>query len=157
MTRYAVSILNAGSQQNLSSSYKSLIEITAATGATTLRRAWIYDVLMGTDGTPADNEISWKIDRQTSVGTGSSATPAPLDFADAAALSTATTNVTIEGIVTGATQLLQVGVNQRASYRWVASPGGEFIVPGVNVAGIGVRALSAGYTSTALCSLNYWE
>lgn len=145
------------SQQNLTTTYKTLLDITAATGATTLRRGWIYDIMVGTDGTPADNAINWKVDRQTSTGTRTSHTPAQVDAADAAALLTCGVNTTIEGIVTDQTGLVQLGVNQRASYRWVAYPGGELVVPATNVAGIGIRAKSPAYTSTATACAHFWE
>ena len=157
MTKYAFSNGNAGSAQNLTTTYKTLVDITAATGATTLRRAWIYDLLVGVDGTPADNVVVWKADRQTSTGTRTAVTPPPLDAADAAALITCGANTTIEGIVTAATQLLEVAVNQRASYRWVAAPGGELVVPATNVAGIGIRAKSPAYASTATATVHLVE
>lgn len=157
MSRYALSNGNAGTPQAMTTTYKTLLSLTAATGATTLRRAWIYDILFGTDGTPADNVMSWKADRQSTVGTATSAVPAPLDAADAAALITANVNNTVEPTVTAATQLLEVGVNQRASYRWVAAPGGELVVPAVNVTGIGFRAKSPAYTGTALATASWWE
>lgn len=156
MARYAVSNAQGTTQAN-TTTYKTQIDLTAATGATTLRKAWIYDVMFGADGTPADNAMAYKLDRQTSTGTRTSATPAPLDSGDAAALITAGVCTTIEGIITSATQLLEVGVNQRASYRWVAAPGGELVVPATNVAGIGLRSKSPAYTGTVLCSINFWE
>src|SRR3990167_2040688 len=148
MARYSVSNLHAGTQQNLSSSYKTLVSLTAATGATTLRRGWVYDILVGADGTPADNSITYKIDRQTTVGTGTATVGSPLDAGDAAGLLEETVNNTIEPTVTAATQMFELAVNQRASYRWVAAPGGELVVPATNVAGLGLRAKSAAYTST---------
>jgi hypothetical protein len=158
MAKYAVSNGTGGTPQAMTTTYKTVLDLTAATGATTLRYAWIYDVMFGTDGTPADNAMRYKIDRQTTTGTRTTAVPAPLDAAIVvAALITAGANTTIEGIVTAATQLLEVGVNQRASYRWVAAPGGEFVVPAINVTGIGIRANSPAYTGTALCSCNFWE
>lgn len=157
MAKYAFSNGNAGSEQNLTTTYKTLADITAATGATTLRRAWVYDVMFGVDGTPADNVLVWKVDRQTSTGTRSAVTPPPLDAGDAAALITCGANTTIEGIITSATQLIELPVNQRASYRWVAAPGGELIVPATNVAGLGFRAKSPAYASTALATVHFWE
>ncbi len=157
MSRYAISNGNAGTPQAMTTTYKTLAALTAATGATTLRRAWLYDILFGTDSTPADNVMSWKADRQTTLGTGTNAVSAPLDAADAAGLITCTLNYTIEPTVTAATQLLEVGVNQRASYRWVAAPGGELVVPATNVAGIGFRAKSPAYTGTALATVQWWE
>lgn len=159
MAKYGVGTLTAGTEQATTTTPgKTLVSITAATGATTLRRGWIYDLTVGTDGTPADNAMVFYVNRQTTVGTGTSATPSPLDFGDAAALLVATANHTIEPTHTlGTGLLLQIPMNQRASYRWVAAPGGEFIVPAVNVAGIGVRAYSPAYTGTSNAHVQFWE
>lgn len=157
MAKFGFSNGNAGTQQNLTTTYKTQLDITAATGATTLRRGWLYDLMFGVDGTPADNVVVWKADRQTSTGTRTAVTPPPLDAADAAILLTCGANTTIEGIVTAATQVLEIAVNQRASYRWVAAPGGELVVPATNVAGIGVRAKSPAYTSTVTAAVHAWE
>lgn len=156
MARYSLSN-TMGTPSNLTTTYKTQWDLTAATGATTLRKAWIYDLLFGADGTPADNAIVYKVDRQTSTGTRTSATPAPLEGSDAAALITAGVVTTIEPIVTSATQMIELAVNQRASYRWVAAPGGELVVPATNVAGFGARAKSAAYTSTVTASVMFWE
>jgi len=91
------------SQQNLTTTYKTLLSITAATGATTLRRAWLYDVMVGTDGTPADNAVNWIVNRQSTVGTATSHTAAQQDAADAAPLMTTNVNHTIEPTVTDQT------------------------------------------------------
>ena len=52
MAQYGVSNLNAGSQQNLAAAFKTINLITAATGATTLRRGWIYEFEVGADNVP---------------------------------------------------------------------------------------------------------
>lgn len=156
MAKYALTNTQ-GTPSALTTTYKTQWDLTAATGATTLRRAWIYDVTFGTDGTPADNSVTYKIDRQTSTGTRTSAVPAPLDAADAAALITAGVVTTIEPTVTAATQLLEIATNQRATYRWVAAPGGELIVPATNVAGLGGRAKSPAYTGTCVAVAHLWE
>lgn len=145
------------SQQNLTTTYKTLVQINAATGATTLRRGWVYDIMVGIDGTPADNVINWIVNRNSSQGTGTTHVPTPLEQGDAACLLAGRVNHTIEPIVTDQTGLLQVAVNQRASYRWVAAPGGEFVVPAVDVNGIGVRAKSPAYASTGTASMSFWE
>lgn len=159
MARYAVSnfVNGADQRQNLTTTFKTQIAVTAATGATTLRKAWIYDIMMGCDQTPADNAIGWCVDRQTSLGTGTTQVAPPLDAGDAAALITCTVGYTIEPIVTATTKLMEIGINQRAGYRWVAAPGGEFVVPATNVTGLGVRALSPAYAGKVNCSLNLWE
>lgn len=157
MAKFGMSNGTGGTPQAMTTTYKTIWDLTAATGATTLRKAWIYDVTFGADGTPADNSITWKIDRQTSTGTRTTGVPAPLDTTDAAALITAGVNTTIEPSVTGATQLLEIAANQRATYRWVAAPGSELVVPATNVAGLGGRAKSPAYTGTVVGSMLFYE
>ena len=156
MSKYSVS-LGQGTAQNMTTTYKTNVDLTAATGATTLRRGWVYDMMFGADGTAADNVVVYKADRQTTTGTRTSAVPAPLEAGDAACLLTAGVATTIEPTVTAATQLIEIAMNQRASYRWVAAPGGELVVPATNVAGIGFRAKSPAYASTVTTEVHFWE
>ncbi len=65
MALYSSTNTNAGQQQAVSASYKTLLSLAAV--ATTLTSARIYDVLIGTDGTPADNAMDWDISRQTAA------------------------------------------------------------------------------------------
>ena len=158
MARYTVSTEHdAAGSQNLTTTPKTQVSLTAATGATTLRRGWIYDIMLGADGTPSDDQITWSVDRQTSATTGTAVAGTPLDFGDAAGLLAEIVNYTIEPTITAATFMVQLSVNSRASYRWVAAPGGELIVPATDVAGIGVRAQSLAYTSTVTVTAHYWE
>lgn len=148
MAKYAASNLLGGTQQSMAATYKTLLSLNAASG-TALRRLKVYDLLIGTDGTPADNAMNWDVSRMTAAGTATAMTPNPLDPADGAALTVANANYTIEPTVTANSQLFGVGINQRASHRWVAAPGSEIVVPAVNLAGLVIRAKSAGYTQTA--------
>jgi len=156
MARYTVGTGHGGTPQAMTTTYKTLVSVTALT-ANVVRRGWIYDIMVGADGTPADNAMTFKVDRQTSASTGSAAVPSPIDGGDAAATLVGTANYTIEPTVTAAKQLIELGMNQRASYRWVAAPGGELVVPATDVAGIGARIKSPGYTGTMVCTLQFWE
>jgi hypothetical protein len=120
-----------------------------ASSTTALRRLKVYDILVGTNGTPADNYMEWDVSRQTANGTATAITPNPLDPADAAAVGVANANYTAEGTITASSSLFYVGVNQRASYRWVAAPGSELIAPATNLNGFAGRTRSGGYTGTA--------
>jgi hypothetical protein len=151
MALYSMNNTQAGSQQNLSSSYKTLCSLTAATGATTLRRGFIYEWEVGLDGAPnsTDCAVIWDWSRQTTLGTGTSNTPSPLDFNDAAALLVSTVNYTVEPTITAS--LMTVALNQRNSQRWIARDDrSALIVPATNVAGIAGRAKSPTYASTAV-------
>lgn len=153
MAKYSANNLLAGTQQAVGATYKTLVGLSAATA--TLCRGKAYDVLIGTDGTPADNVLRWDISRQTAAGTGTSATPVPLDPADTASRSTCLVNDTVEPTVTASSSLFVVGINQRASYRWVAAPGSELVWPATNANGIVLRVLSPGYTGTATGEVLY--
>jgi hypothetical protein len=141
---------SAGTQQSITTSYVShCLGVGAPTSAP--RRGKIYDLLIGTNGTPADNYVEWDISRVTTVSTSAAAgtlvTPQALDPADAAATSVATVNST--GSPTISVQnVFYVGVNQRASYRWVAAPGSELVWPATSSNGFALRARSGGYTGT---------
>jgi hypothetical protein len=151
MAKYAIT----GTQSTVSGSYKSVLSIAATSGS--LRRGKVYDVLIGTNGTPADNYLQWDISRITAAGTATSVTPNPLDPADVAALGTAANNYTAEPTVTANSSLLNVGVNQRASYRWVAAPGSELVFPATANNGLALRTLSGGYTGSATGDFMYEE
>lgn len=159
MAKYAItngSSSNAGTQQNMTTTYVgALIGLTGANAAP--RRIKVYDVLIGTNGTPADNFIEWDISRITAASTATSATPNPLDLADATSLTTTTVNSSTFGTITANSNQFYVGVNQRASYRWVAAPGGELVSPATSSAGFQLRARSGGYTGTATGTIHFEE
>lgn len=149
MANYSCSNTLAGTQQNLSTSYKTLTTATSLS-TTQARRGQIYDIMVGTDGTPADNAIVYDLSRQTAAGTITSITPTALNPADAAFLGAAAANATAEGTITAASSVWSIAVNQRASYRWVAAPGSEFVYPATTANGFALRAKSPAYTSTAI-------
>lgn len=137
-----------GTQQAVASTPKTLIGTYGSTTAPV--RGKVYDLLIGTNGTPADNTTEWDIPRATTSVGGTVATPQALDPADAASTSVITVNSTTEGTITANSDVFYVGVNQRASYRWVASPGSELIWPATASNGLVLRVKSAsGYTGTA--------
>lgn len=158
MANYVVtngSSASAGTQQATATAYTGAI--LGITGANTApRRNKIYDVLIGTNGTPADNFMEWDISRVTTASTSTTVTPQPLDPADAAALATVTANSSTFGTIS-VQNLWYVGVNQRASYRWVAAPGSELVSPATSSAGFQLRQRSGGYTGTATGSIMWQE
>lgn len=155
MAKYSANNTLGGSLQNLTSSYKTLLALTAATA--TLRRAWINDVTFGTNGTPADQAMQYDISAQTAAGTSTSVTPQLEDQADAAAGTVGSANFTAEGTITSASSRLNIAANARATVRWVAAPGQEIVIPAVNLSGFAMRAQSPGYTSTAVVTAFFWE
>jgi hypothetical protein len=125
-------------------------------------RATIYDFSVGTEGTPADTSYVFTIQRTTAAGTGGAAvTPVVLDPGDPAATATSvsgSTAITVEPTYTAnAFGFGPMGINQRATYRWVAAPGGELIAPSTAAAGWGGLAKSASGTAQADAIFFYVE
>ena len=151
MSRYACNNDLAGTQQAMSSSFKTLVDIRSTTGA--LTRGDIYDILVGTNGVPADNYMEFDLSLITAVGTSTGITPQALDPADVVALATASANATAEPTTTAASTRWFIGVNQRASYRWVAAPGGELVWPATADDGI-TGVVQAGTTTDFSATLH---
>lgn len=154
MAVFGASNALAGTAQAISSSYKTMLALTAQT--TGLTRALIQEFDVGTLGTPADNVVQWDVNRCSSVGTGGgTGTPSPMDNTLRASSTVATCNPTAEP--TAGVSVFNLGLNQRASFRWVAAPGSELVIPATNVNGFGIRALSTAYTGTASATAVFIE
>lgn len=149
------STTSGGTQQNQSTAYGAPI-LGLGSSSTVLKRGKVYDLLIGTNGTPADNAIEWDISRVTATSTSTLITPQPLDMADAAAVSVVTANSTTSGTIS-VQNLFYIGVNQRASYRWVAAPGSELVWPATSSAGLQLRARSPAYASTVTATWLFQE
>jgi len=101
-----------------------------AFAGTTAVRPMLYDVIISPQGVaPADNACEYQIKRHTAIGTSTAVTPQALDSGDPAAATTAGVNHSVEPTYTANAILLDVGVNMRATFRWVAVPGGELKCP----------------------------
>lgn len=126
------------------------------TSAATVRPR-IYEIVLGTSGTPADNALNWLLQRFTAAGTSSAATPTALDPADPAALASGGQNHTVEPTYTAGAILLNIDANQRSTQRWVASPGGELVLPATAANGAGLQTSNASYTGNVDGTLYYAE
>lgn len=148
MAGYSASNLLGGTQQAVSSSYKSLLALMASSG-TSLQRFAVFEFVFGLDGTPADNALTWDVSRITADGTATSITPNKLDPADGAFLGVGKANYTAEPTVTANSSVWPIGMNQRATHRWVSFPGQELIAPATDANGFAFRVKSTSYTGTA--------
>lgn len=126
-------------------------------GTAAIRPA-IYDLMIGQDGSPpADNAVVWNLSRFTVAPTDTAVVPVAMEPGDPAATAVAGENGAATGTFTAATEFIDLPINQRASYRWVAAPGGEIICPASATAGIGLRVSSPAYTGTAKGSFHHSE
>jgi hypothetical protein len=112
---------------------------TVNADATRPRRGKFYDLIFGSEASPADNPFLWQVQRCTTAGTGTAFTPVAIDPGDAATEADAAENHTITPTLTAAAILLSIGLNQRATFRWVAAPGGELVYPATASNGLAIE------------------
>jgi hypothetical protein len=129
--------------------------ILIATG-TAATRAALYDIVLGF-ASPADNSIQWVVGRYTVAGTTTGVTPAPLDPGNTASIFVSGENASAEPTYTAARELLDGELNQRATFRWVAAPGGELMAPATAANGIGLYVIHASVTATARVTFHVEE
>jgi hypothetical protein len=125
--------------------------------STTAIRPAVYDVIFGSNATPADNALNWLMERYTAAGTSTAVTPQALDSGDPAATAAAGENHSAEPTYTANSVMLNISANQRSTQRWVASPGGEIILPASANNGVGLEPVHASFTGEVQATLHYEE
>lgn len=152
MAKYAVDL------QATTATAETLGSIRA--DATTPRRIKWYDIMIGSEATPNDAAIQWTLTRVSAAGAGTATavTPALIDPADAAALADAHENFTAEPTTYDSVPVLNISLNQRATFRWVAAPGGEIVTAATASIGAGIRTpvISTG-TPVATVTVHFEE
>ncbi len=128
-----------------------------AVEAAATKRGEIYEMLLSARGTPADNALQITFRRFTVAGTRTAVTPQALDPGDPAAILAAGENHTVEPTYTAGSELLDIGLNQRATLQWKASLGGELVTPATAANGIGITFIHASYTGSTEASAHWRE
>ena len=118
------------------------VGVVYASSATQARRLKLYDFTIGVESAPASFANLWQWKRFTAPGTSTAVVPNPLDLADPAALGEAGQNNTVEPTYT--VIMASKALNQQATYRWLAAPGAEIIIPATNNAGLGIQTTTTG-------------
>lgn len=156
MAIYSVNNRLAGTQQNISTTFKTIVGLSAATAS--LRRGRLWRMAFGADGAPnaTDCQIVYDIARMTAAGTSTVATPTAPDGTAVAADAVANVNYTVEPTVTATSTLKAFSLNQRASQIWTAFDKDDTLVwPATNLAGLVARALSPTYASPVLITTDF--
>jgi hypothetical protein len=127
----------ATSGQVTGASTKTIISLRA----TSSRRPKLLQVVIGCEGTPADNVAEFAIRRFTVDGTGTVGSCYQADLADGTPVVTTQNNYTTEPTYIGG-NMYEISLNQRATVIWNAPLGAE---PSVTLGsgGIGIQAITA--------------
>ena len=121
--------------------------LTVIGNASAARRHWIDEIIIGILGTPSDNNSDWVAQRCTVEGTATGVTPTKDDPADIGATANVGENHTVEPTYTSAEELLELPMNHRGTFRWVApSPIRRLVTPATTNAGVGVKTGHASAT-----------
>lgn len=123
--------------------------------ATRPRRGELYDLILSSEAAAADNPFLYVIQRCTAAGTSTAVVPQPLDPADAATEMDAGENHTVEPTYTAAAILMEVALNQRATFRWVSIEAGRLVFPATASNGLGVATPTASAVAISVqCHVN---
>lgn len=138
----------AGIARNVTNTTSTTVPMWWLTGGT-VSRLTVYDIISGSDATPADNYAEFALRRATTLGTVSTSfTPTALDPANPAAAATFSLTASAQPTITASSDVLNIAHNQRATFRWVAAPGGELIVPATSANGFALMAVASNATGT---------
>ena len=124
--------------------------------STTAIRPKVFDFLLSSDASPADNAADYALQRTTTAGTSTAVTPQLLDPGDPAATATAGKAHSGEPTYTANALMLHVACNQRATFRWVAVPGREIVLPAA-ANGLGLQVLTNNTSAVNVGSTIYYE
>lgn len=96
-----------------------------------VRRLRLLELLVGSDAaTLGTSNFRWEVQRSTTTATGTSVTPNALDPADTtAANAVMKSNLSANGTLTSGAIMLTIAIAEQVTFRWVAPPGGEILVP----------------------------
>jgi len=141
---------------------KTAISITVGvasleTASSAGNRLKLSELILGSDAaTLGTSNIRWDIIRSTTTATGTAITPDPLDMADTATGAVVKSNLTAQG-ATGTRVVLSIPLSQQATFRWVANPGSEIVIPSSASAGVHITTPAAGTLVSAAGSLIFEE
>ena len=132
--------------------------ILGLTSAATIRPC-VFDLILSSDATPADNAGNYSLKRYTAAGTATAVTPVALDPGDPASLAASGKAHTVEPTYTAASDVLgPFAVNQRPTFRWVAYPEREIKLPATAANGVGLLVNGiAGSAVNVLVDIHYVE
>jgi len=141
--------------------------LTVTSNSATVQRNWIYELTMGNVGTPADLVSIYLFGKVTAENSANMTiiTATKLDEADRVPQALVGSNHTGEPTYTNTVvslatptngDLLRIPLNHRATYRWVAPPGGSLVTPAVSGDGIGGKSDHASAVTDYMMGA-HWE
>lgn len=131
--------------------------LISITGSAAVRPS-IREVILGSRATPADQAAAYQLQNVTTAGDRTALTAAARDSGDPAALSVPRGQAggTLDPAF-GTNIFLLISLNQRATFRWIAAPDGEILLPVGTANGAGLRAVAVSLAFTCDATLAWAE
>jgi len=131
--------------------------IVGLIGATT-QQAHIYELVVGSSATPADQAVTYRMATSTAIaGTSVSRTPIPLEIGGTASGTQGRISYTAEPTYT-TDALLKFSLNQQATFRWVTASDEGIVMSANATAGVGVQVVSlTGGSPTVGANIHFAE
>jgi hypothetical protein len=151
---YSIAVSNVATTAAASTQIHTMIYQPAAV----LTRAQIFDLMISSPATPADNVIDWALTRTAVIPAtgGGIKVCQPMEYNDPVA-STLGWSIPASGAVITAPHLMVMSVNQRVTWRWCAVPGGEIWLASVVAYGAGLACLVNANTPNCSSSIFFRE
>lgn len=124
------------------------------------RRIKLLEFICGSDAaTLGTSNFRWEIQRNTAAATGTTVTPVALDPSDPTGnvFSTLKTNLSANGTLTSGAIMLTIPISQQATFRYVANPGSEIVVPATTSNGLHFMTPVTGNTPSAAAQVTFEE
>jgi hypothetical protein len=117
----------------------------------------IHQLVIGSNATPADVSTRFDAIRHTTAGAaGTAVVEKPVDPQGAAAACNLRGGTMTEPTYE-ADFLLEIPLNQRATFTWIANPGRELRTTVGTANGIGIRSIASGGTPEISCTMSWDE
>ena len=120
-------------------------------------RGYIYDILVSSGDTPTDAANNFEVQRTTVVGAATGVIPVGLDPDQQASTLDGDVDHSTEPTETAATLMLAFSLNKRATFRWVAAPGGELVIPATTANGINIARRTSTTAYILDCTFHFRE
>lgn len=117
----------------------------------------IHQIVVGSDATPADIATRFDVTRTTAAGTGGTAVSEEPTDPQMPAASVNLRGGTMTEPTYASNFLLEIALNQRATFTWIANPGRELRTLVGTANGIGLRSVSSGGTPNINATVSWDE
>lgn len=117
----------------------------------------IHQIVIGSDATPADIATRFDVTRTTAAGTGGTAVSEEPTDPQMPAASVNLRGGTMTEPTYASNFLLEIALNQRATFTWIANPGRELRTLVGTANGIGLRSVSSGGTPNINATVSWDE